>query len=174
MDLGQPLFPRNHIQQLPGDMPTDLGEVQTPEGEMHLHAHPGVEGDLARIEELGDKPDLYLTTYIVDGIVEALEGTTVRDLSDSSRILELIEYLDTFTKNKVLEEVKSELSTHRHEELSESFEAFILANREVIAKLRELEQEPSGDAIERFKQIQPALIRVAEAHQAFYLKFREM
>ncbi len=174
MDLSQPLFPKEHLQQLPGQLPESI-EGETAAGEpFEVQIHPGVEGDLARMAELGDQLDLFTATYFVDGVVECLEGTRVRDLGSSERIGDLLDFLQVFTDDGTTQKITADLAEHGHGELGEYLERFLLACRELKEKVSEFAAEGDGDAIGRFAVVQPTMLKVIEAHKAFYIKFREM
>ena len=173
MNLDQPLFPKNHLQQLLGELPRDLGVVELEGHAFQVNVVPGVEGDLARINELGDKPDLFAATYLVDGVVECLEGTKVADLTSAEEIAHLSDYLRTFTQNDTLQQIMSELAGNDRGELGQCLEHFVVACRELLPELGEFGSAREADPVSRFHKLQPILAKVIDAHRAFYLKFRE-
>jgi len=173
MDLEQPLFSKRHLQQPRDSKPQELDPGNIEGESFRVRVHSLVVGDIAHIRELSFEPDLYEAIYLVDCIVECLEGTKVSDLASYEIVRGLVDDLRIHTEDGITQEIRGELESSKRIELAQEFENFMVAGRELLSKLDEFDGVRNADPVRRFELLQPVLAKIIAAHKEFYLKFRE-
>ncbi len=172
MNLSDPLFPRDSE---PGTSISREGAdlLGLDDSVSLFNVAPGIERDLAQIEKLGNFPDLYDATYLVDSVVECLQFTTVGELAINKNISRIIGDLSQFTNQESVFQIRSALENNSRGDLARSLDQFVKACADLISKLEETRQQVETDPLQRFMILQPAINVIIEGRQDFYTTFAQ-